>query len=97
MQKKQWWLCCVLYWVSEGNIVTYMYVRVRVFAGSKKEKFEGESNDHFVAHVKEKAERNMANRRVVELVAEHFGVEPGKVRIVSGHHSPGKILDVRGV
>lgn len=71
-----------------------MYIKLRVQAGSKKETFEKVSEDHFVVAVKEKAERNMANGRVVELVARHFGIPLGKVRIINGHHSPSKILSV---
>lgn len=71
-----------------------MYIKVRVQAGAKKELFDKQSTDHFIIAVKEKAERNMANRRVVELIARHFDIPIGKVRIVSGHHSPSKILSV---
>lgn len=71
-----------------------MYIKVRVAAGSKKELLKKVSDDGFEVSVKEPAERNLANRRVLELVARHFSVPTGKVRIISGHHSPGKILDV---
>lgn len=71
-----------------------MYIRVRVAAGAKKESFEQVSEDSFLVSVKEPAEQNLANRRVLELVAEHFGASPRQIRIISGHHSPGKILSV---
>ena len=70
-----------------------MYIKVRVFAGASKEEFKKISDTHFEARVKEKAERNMANRRVVELTRKHFGAA-GDVRIINGHHSPSKILSV---
>ena len=70
-----------------------MYIKVRVLAGSKKEVFKKISDTHFEARVKEKAERNMANRKVVELVRQHFK-SAGDVRIINGHHSPSKILSV---
>jgi uncharacterized protein YggU (UPF0235/DUF167 family) len=71
-----------------------MYIKVRVTPGVKKESFVKISEDHFAASVKEKAERNMANARVRELVAEHFSVPVGKAKLVSGHHSPSKIFSV---
>ncbi|NQV88436.1 MAG: DUF167 domain-containing protein [Parcubacteria group bacterium] len=71
-----------------------MYIRVKVKAGAKKEILKKKSETHFDIEVKERAERNMANRRVVEVVADHFGISRGKVRIISGHHSPTKILDI---
>ncbi len=71
-----------------------MYIKVKVTAGTGKETFKKISDDHFEVSVKEKAERNMANGRVLELVARHFEIPKGKVKIVSGHHSPGKIFSV---
>ena len=71
-----------------------MYIKVKVIAGAKKEKVERTSADHFVVSVREKAERNMANGRVIEIVAQACGVPTGKVRIINGHHSPSKMLSV---
>lgn len=71
-----------------------MYVKVRVLAGAKKEALVEEKPDHFRVSVKEPAKQNLANRRVVELVAAHFAVAAGAVRIISGHHSPSKLLSV---
>lgn len=71
-----------------------MYIRVRVSAGAKKEVFAQNTEDSFLVSVKEPAEQNMANKRVLELVAAHFEVLPRAIRIVSGHHSPGKILSI---
>jgi len=71
-----------------------MYIKVRVTPSAKAEKFTQKTKDHFVIAVREVAERNLANGRVRELVAEHFGLVVGKVRIISGHHSPSKILNV---
>ena len=70
-----------------------MYIKVKVFAGSKKEEFKKISDVCFEAKVKEKAERNIANKKVVELVRRHF-VSAGDIRIISGHHSPSKILSL---
>lgn len=74
-------------------MLQHMYIKVRVFAGSDKEVFKKISDTHFEARVKEKAERNMANKKVIELVRENFKLA-GDVRIISGHHSPSKILSI---
>lgn len=60
--------------------------------GAKKESFVEKNKDHFVASVKEKAERNMANTRILALVAEHFKVSVKKARIVNGHRNPSKLI-----
>jgi len=69
-----------------------MYVHVKVKAGVRSESFKIKSEDHFEISVREKAERNMANDRVRELISEHFKVAKNKVRIVNGHRSASKLL-----
>jgi uncharacterized protein YggU (UPF0235/DUF167 family) len=71
-----------------------MYVRVRVIPSAKRESFIEEDERTFSASVKEPAERNLANGRVRELVAAHFGVAVGKVKLTGGHRSPRKIFDI---
>lgn len=71
-----------------------MYIKVVIVSGAKKEKFTEKSKDHFDISVKEKAEKNMANKRVIELLALHFKVPRAKVRIINGHHHPHKLMAV---
>ena len=71
-----------------------MYIHVRVTPGAKKESIVETSNEHFAVSVREKAERNLANGRVRELLAAHYGLAPSGVRLVSGHRSPSKIFDI---
>lgn len=71
-----------------------MYIKIVVIADAKKEKFTKKSKDHFDISVKEKAEKNMANKRVIELLALHFGIPRVKIRIINGHHHPHKLLAV---
>jgi len=71
-----------------------MFIKVRVIAGSRKEKLDKKSNDHFIISVKEPAERNLANNRICEIIALNFSVSRNAVRIINGHQSPSKILSV---
>jgi len=71
-----------------------MYIKVRAFPSAPKESVDKMSDDTFTISVKEPAEDNRANRRIIELVAKQFGISTSSVRIISGHHSPGKILSV---
>lgn len=71
-----------------------MYVKVRVIAGAKDESVHKISDNRFDLRVKEKAERNRANARVLELIAREFHLPAKKVRIVNGHQSPSKMLAV---
>ena len=69
-------------------------VKVKVVAGAKKERLEEEKEGVFTIAVRERAERNEANTRVRELVAEYFAVPMGKVRMVTGHHGPTKRFEI---
>ncbi len=74
-----------------------MYLKVRVKAGAKEEKVVRMADDHFEISVREKAERNMANERVGEILKTYFKAkneDPPRVLLVSGHHSPSKIWSV---
>jgi len=72
----------------------YVYIKVKVIAGAKKETIVKKTKDHFNIFVREPAERNLANKRVVELLRDYFKVYNGDVRIVNGHHSPSKIISL---
>ena len=72
-----------------------MYVKVRVIAGAKKEVLEKRKKDLLRVAGREPAERNLANGRVVELVAAHYRMPKNKVRIISGHRSQSKILAIQ--
>lgn len=69
-----------------------MHVSVKVTAGSKKEAVAEAAPGRLEISVREEANRNMANKRVVALVASHFGVRQKQVRIVKGHRSASKLL-----
>ncbi len=72
------------------------YIHMKVTARARKESFRQKSEDHFEVSVREKAERNLANKRVLELVSLHFKIPVSKVRIVNGYRSPSKLLVVEG-
>lgn len=71
-----------------------MYIKVAVVAGAKKEIVIRDRDDHYTISVREKAERNMANTRIREIIATELSVPIGKVRLISGHQSPHKILSI---
>lgn len=72
-----------------------MYIKIRVIPSSKKEKVDKKSDNHYIINVREKAERNLANNRVCEIVASLYAVSRSSVRIISGHQSSSKILSIK--
>ncbi|MFT5280694.1 MAG: hypothetical protein ACI9AR_000122 [Flavobacteriaceae bacterium] len=71
-----------------------MYLRVKVVTKAKKEYIERMSVDEYLVSVKELAERNLANKRILELLAGEIGVLPANLRIVKGHHFSSKLVEV---
>ncbi|MBI1999312.1 MAG: DUF167 domain-containing protein [Parcubacteria group bacterium] len=71
-----------------------MYIHVTVTAGAKTEAFKQTGERRYAISVREPAKQNLANKRVIEVVARHFRTPLGKVRIISGHHHPKKLLSV---
>lgn len=72
-----------------------MYIKVRAFPKSKNEIVKKISEDTYEIHIKEKAERNMANKRIIEIIASELYVDEGKVRIINGHHNTSKMLSIK--
>ncbi|MDQ5901732.1 MAG: uncharacterized protein QG580_447 [Patescibacteria group bacterium] len=71
-----------------------MYIRVRVVPAQKRELVKETGEKRLEIRVKEKAEQNLANKRVTEILAEKYGVSLGKIRLVNGHHHPVKLFSV---
>lgn len=77
---------------GERNEVRNMYLKLKVIPDSKNEKLEKLTEDFWRIWVKAPAENNAANTRVLEIVREEYPNQ--SVRIVSGHHSPSKIVSI---
>ncbi len=71
-----------------------MYIKVRAIAGARNESLVHKNTTTYQISVKEKAEGNRANTRIRQIVAHEYSVPIARVRIISGHHSPSKILSI---
>lgn len=69
-----------------------MYIKVRVKTGQSAEKVVVQSSTHFIVSLKEKPERNLANKRIIEIFQERYKTK--NVRIINGAHQPSKLLSV---
>lgn len=74
-----------------------MRVRAKVTPNSKEESLYEKSTGVFVICVREDRENGMANDRVKELIAEHYGVPYKAVRIAQGATSSSKIVEILGM
>ncbi len=71
-----------------------MYIRVNAVPGAKKEKVTKVAGDRYEIWVREPAERNLANGRIREILANDLNIPQAALRLVSGHRSPHKIFSV---
>lgn len=69
-----------------------MYLKIKVIPDSKSQRIEKMDEDSWKIWVKVPAENNAATTRVLELIREAYPNQ--SVRIVSGHHSPSKIVSI---
>ncbi|MCK5182484.1 MAG: DUF167 domain-containing protein [Dehalococcoidia bacterium] len=70
-----------------------MKIQVNVKPSSRTEEVNQEG-DSFVVKVKEPPKDGKANRAVIKLLAQHFGVPQSQVRILSGFRSTNKVVEV---
>ncbi len=68
-------------------------IKVKVVSDARKESVVVRSPDSYTVSVRAPAEAGQANRRVLHLLRQYFG-SGTLMRIVSGHHKPGKIVSL---
>lgn len=69
-------------------------VTVKVKPSAKKEGIDIASDGTLEVRVSAPPERGKANERLIELLAEHFGVAKSRIKIVAGHTQRQKVLEV---
>ena len=70
-----------------------MKIRVKVVPNSKVEEVV-EEGDGFLVRVREPPQEGKANRAVIKLLADYFGVPQRQVVISSGFASRNKVIDI---
>ena len=70
-----------------------MLIKTKVTAHAKHDSIEKTARGLAIT-VRAKAENNMANDRVRELLAMHFDVPLNKVKIISGHKMSSKTIEI---
>jgi uncharacterized protein YggU (UPF0235/DUF167 family) len=71
-----------------------MLIHVKVITESKKESVLQKSPVAFVVSVRTSPIRNQANVRMLLLLANFLGIKVSCLKIITGHHTPSKILEV---
>lgn len=71
-----------------------MYIHIKALTNQKEERISERKAGYFDVSVREKPEQNQANRKIIQIVAGYFKIEPEQIRMISGHHKPSKILSI---
>lgn len=70
-----------------------MIINVKVKPNSKEDKIEKTGENEFIIHVKEPAEDNKANIKVINLLSKEFGVSFRKI-MIKNPRSRDKIIEI---
>jgi len=71
-----------------------MLIRVYVTPNAREAYVVKVSEDYFEVRVDERAAGGRANKRLLEILAEHFKVQKSRISIVKGTKSRNKIVQV---
>ncbi len=71
-----------------------MLIKVKVSPGAKSEEIKEKTKDSFEIKVAEKAENNLANKRVVEVLARYLCIPRSKIRLIRGGKKRNKIYEI---
>ncbi|KUK49875.1 MAG: Uncharacterized conserved protein DUF167 [Parcubacteria bacterium 33_209] len=77
------------------RLLKNMLIKVKAIVLSKEDKVVKKNEDSFEVFVKAEAQRNMANKRIIELLAEYFNLPQYKVKIIKGFKESNKIFNIK--
>ena len=75
-------------------VETPKHIRVRVYPEASEDRVI-QNDDLYEVFVREPAKDGRANTRVIELLLQEEKLVGASLRIVSGHHGPSKIVEIR--
>ncbi len=71
-----------------------MMVKVRVSANAKESRVVEVGDGSLEVKVDAKAVDGKANKRLIEILSDHYGVSKSRVKLVSGARSRDKVVDI---
>ena len=71
-----------------------MLIRVHVTPNAREARVVKVSNDYFEVRVDERAVDGRANKRLLEILAEHFKIQKSRISILKGTKTRNKLVQV---
>jgi uncharacterized protein (TIGR00251 family) len=72
-----------------------MKISVKVKPNARQEKIERINESHFLIRVKEKPQEGKANKAVIKVLSEYFGVPQSQIVLLKGQSSREKIFEIK--
>lgn len=72
-----------------------MIIQVKVKPKSKKEEVKKVGEDTYEVKVNAPPEGGKANERLLELLSKHFKVSKNSIKILKGHTSRNKLIEIK--
>lgn len=69
-------------------------IKLTIIPKSKKNAVKKLKDDVYEVHLKAKPEHNLANDLLIDFLAEYFAIPNSTIRILSGHHSHHKRVEI---
>lgn len=74
-----------------------MKIKLKVKPNSREQKVEVLPDGSFKIQVKSIADKGKANEEIVKILAKYFDVSRANIRIILGHGSPNKLVEIKGL
>jgi uncharacterized protein len=71
-----------------------MFINIKVITNAAKNEIIEQSKGQYLVKVTATAERGKANKKVMELLANHFNVAKTDILIVKGKYNSKKVLNI---
>lgn len=71
-----------------------MLIKVKAVPSAKKEIIIEKKKDSFEIRIKEKPVEGKASKKIIEILADYFNVEKGKIKIIKGFKERNKIFEI---
>ena len=72
-----------------------MLIKIKVFPGSHQNEVIEKSADQFVVKIKAKPQGGLANRMLLEVMADYWQIPVNEIRIIRGFKRKNKILEIK--
>lgn len=70
-----------------------MIITVKVTTGAKKERIE-KDNERIKVYLSVSPTKGKANKRLIEMLSEHFGIKKHNIKIIKGLTARNKLIEI---